>query len=87
MKNDKKLQIIKLILQGYSTAQIARKTGYSIGAIRNIYTELREGYNVNSKTEIALCYVAEKVFHINAKFDAEFKDLISILPKKRAERQ
>lgn len=77
-KDDKKMQIIKLILKGYSTAQIARKMGYSIGRIRNFYTELREEYDVNSKTEIALCYVAERVQDIKGEFD----DLISILPKK-----
>lgn len=77
-KDDKKMQIIKLILKGYSTAQIASKMGYSIGRIRNFYTELREEYDVNSKTEIALCYVAERVQDIKGEFD----DLISILPKK-----
>lgn len=79
MANDeKKLQIIKLILKGFTTAQIARKMGYSIGTVRNFYTELREEYNVNSKTEIALCYVADRMHDIRGEFD----DLISILPKK-----
>lgn len=76
-KDDKKIQIIKLILQGYSTAQIARKMGYSIGTIRNFYTELREESGVNSKTEIVLRYVAKRVLEIRGECD----DLISILPK------
>ena len=41
-KNIKKSEIEKLIVQGYSTAEIAKKMNYSIGTIRNFYTELRE---------------------------------------------
>lgn len=78
VQNDKKNKIMELILQGYSTAEIAHKMGYSIGTIRNLYTELREEYDVNSKTEIALCYVGEYLHGVRDELDK----LISVLPKK-----
>lgn len=75
-KNIKKSEIEKLIVQGYSTAEIAKKMNYSIGTIRNFYTELREEGNVNSKTEIALRYVAKRFINIKR----ECEDVLSILP-------
>lgn len=77
-KKDIKTKIIELILKGKTTAEIARIMGYSIGTIRNFYTELREDYDVDSKTGIALCYVTDRMADIRNELD----ELISILPKK-----
>lgn len=53
--------VVEYILQGLSTEQIAKKMGYSIGWIRNIYTELREHYNVNDKMGIVLSFINEEL--------------------------
>lgn len=60
-KNNKKFTVVKLILKGYTTEEIAKTTGYSIGHIRNVYTELRKSYNANSKTGVAIAFLAEKL--------------------------
>lgn len=78
VQKDKKNKIMDLILQGKTTAEISHIMGYSIGTIRNLYTELREEYDVNSKTEIALCHVGERLHDIRDELDK----LISVLPKK-----
>ena len=78
VQNDKKNKIMELILQGKTTAEIAHIMGYSIGTIRNLYTELREEYGVNSKTEIALYHVSERLYDVRDELDK----LISALPKK-----
>lgn len=74
---DKYAIVIKYILQDYTTEQIAEITGYSTGTIRNIYSELRKKYNVNTKTGIALSYLRERL----KKLEKETKDINSILKK------
>lgn len=74
MKNKKKFTIVNLILKGYTTEEISKETGYSIGHIRNIYTELRKSYNANSKTGIAIAFLAEKLNSVSE----DLKEIISI---------
>ena len=69
--------VVKLILKGYTTEQIAKETGYSTGTIRNIYTELREECEVSSKTEIALAFVGDRLSDILK----EMNELASLLPR------
>ncbi|MBQ9149850.1 response regulator transcription factor [bacterium] len=75
--NSKKyLAVVQLILKGYSTQDIAKELNYSIGTVRNIYADLREKWEVNSKTGIALAYVGYKLKNIREEID----DLVSIFP-------
>ena len=50
-------------------------TGYSIGTIRNIYSELKNQYNVNTKTGIAAAYMKDKIKIVKKNLE----DLLSTL--------
>ena len=67
--------VVQLILKGYSTQDIAKKLNYSIGTVRNVYKDLREKYEVDSKTGIALAYVKNKIKNVSK----AFKELEEIL--------
>lgn len=56
-----KNKVIKLLLQGFATDEIARKTNYTIGTVRQVYEELRREYGVKSKTEIALAIMRNEM--------------------------
>ena len=60
-KSEKYDKIIELVLQDIPTHEIAKRTGYSIGYIHNIFEELRGEYGVNSKVGIATSYIAERI--------------------------
>jgi DNA-binding CsgD family transcriptional regulator len=49
--------VVKLLLQGLATDEIAKQTNYSIGTVRQVYEELRREYGVKSKTEIAIAFL------------------------------
>ncbi len=74
-KNEKYSKIIHLMLEDKTTVEIAKITGYSIGTIRNIYFELKDKYNVNTKTGIAAAYIKNKVKNVKKSLD----DLLSVL--------
>ncbi len=76
MKNSKKhSKIVHLMLEDKSTVEIAKITGYSIGTIRNIYSELKNQYNVNTKTGIAAAYMKDKIKIVKKNLE----DLLSTL--------
>ncbi len=76
MKNSKKhSEIVHLMLEDKSTVEIAKITGYSIGTIRNIYSELKNQYNVNTKTGIAAAYMKDKIKIVKKNLE----DLLSTL--------
>lgn len=68
-KNKKYSKIIRLMIEDKSTVEIAKITGYSIGTIRNIYSELKNLYNVNTKTGIAAAYIKDKAKNAKKSLD------------------
>ncbi len=68
-KNKKYAKIIHLMLEDKTTVEIAKLTGYSMGTIRNIYSELKNLYNVNTKTGIAVAYIKDKAKNVKKSLD------------------
>jgi len=66
VRHESRDEIIKLMLQEKSTEEIAKITGYSIGTIRNVFEELREKYDVNSKLGITKEYIGDELEKIQA---------------------
>lgn len=60
IKKESKEDVIKLMLQGCSSEEIAQQLNYSVETIRKVFTELREEYEVNSKTGLAVAYLRQE---------------------------
>lgn len=70
-------EIIKLMMQEYSTEEIAEKTNYSIGTIRQVFEELRGEYMVKSKMGIATAFMAQELIRIKSQIN-KILNVISI---------
>lgn len=65
--------VVKLLVQGLATDEIAKKTNYSIGTVRQVYEELRREYGVKSKTEIALAFMRSEMEKIQKNLNETLK--------------
>lgn len=74
-KNKKYSKIVHLLLEDKTTVEIAKITGYSIGTIRNIYSELKNQYSVNTRAGIAAAYIKDKIRIVKKNLE----DLLSTL--------
>jgi len=62
-------EIIKLMMQEFSTEEIAEKTNYSIGTIRQVFEELRGEYGVKSKMGIATTFMVQELLRVKSQIN------------------
>ncbi len=69
VKKEAKIKIVKLMLQDIPTEEIAKLTNYGVGTIRKVFDELREEYNVKSKTGLAAAYLRAELKKLKKQID------------------
>ena len=62
-------EIIKLMMQEFSTEESAEKTNYSVGTIRQVFEELRGEYMVKSKMGIATAFMVQELIRVKSQIN------------------